>query len=160
VDKLIPALLKARKAIKPAKKGSRNEFDKYNYATQEDWHNAVMPSLLENGLVLSLSTIAVENLESRPTKKGGTEYVVQVRCAARLWHVSGQWIEVQGAGHGQDRADKGIYQAMTGAAKYLYAQLFALPTVEDPEKFHKTGDEGGASAPKASTPDQSVEDLL
>ena len=156
VDKLLPALLKARKEIKPAKKGARNEFDKYNYATQEHWHEAVMPALLANDLLLSISTVEVLNLEVRQTKKGDAKYAVQVTCAARLWHVSGQWVEIMGAGHGEDRADKGVYKAMTGAAKYLYAQLFALPTTDDPEK----DSDGRSAAPKASTPDESVEDLL
>ena len=156
VDKLVPALLAARKAITPAKKGGRNDYDKYAYATHEDWHAAVMPHLLENGLLLSLSTVAVENLPDRTTKKGGTEYVVQVVCAARLWHSSGQWIEVQGPGQGQDRGDKGIYKAITGAAKYIYAQLFALPTTDDPEADTAVGQTEG---PKASQPDQPKKDV-
>lgn len=152
----MPALLKARKDIKPTKKEARNEFDKYNYATQEHWHAAVMPALLANDLLLSISTVGVTNLDVRQTKKGDPKYAVQVTCSARLWHVSGQWIEVMGAGHGEDRGDKGVYKAMTGAAKYLYAQLFALPTTDDPEKdMDRRGD-----TPEASEPDQSAEDLL
>jgi hypothetical protein len=153
----MPALLKARKQLKPAKKGGTNTFDKYNYATLEDWHAAVMPALLDNGLILSLSTVSVENLEPRPTKKGGTEYAAQVVCEARLWHTSGQWLQVTGAGHGQDRADKGLYKAMTGAAKYIYAQMFALPTTDDPEADNTVGQ---TAAPRASTPDSNVEELI
>jgi hypothetical protein len=156
IDKLLPALLAARRAIAPAKKGGHNDFDKYAYATHEDWHAAVMPRLLKNGLLLSVSTVSVENLPDRTTKKGGTEYPVQVLCAARLWHESGQWIEVQGPGQGQDRADKGIYKALTGAAKYLYAQLFALPTTDDPEADTSVGQGEG---PKASTPDKPTADV-
>jgi hypothetical protein len=156
VDKLMPALLAARKAIAPAKKGGRNDFDKYAYATHEDWHAAVMPHLLGNGLLLSLSTVEVDNLPDRTTKKGGTEYTVQVLCAARLWHESGQWIEVHGPGQGQDRADKGIYKALTGAAKYIYAQLFALPTTDDPEGDTSVGETG---PPKASQPDKPNSEL-
>ena len=163
LEQLLPALLAARQTITPAHKGGRNDYDKYSYATLEDWHNAVMPALLENKLVLSISTVAIRNLEPRTTKKGGTEYSVEVECKARLWHTSGQWIEVGGVGHGQDRADKGIYKALTGCAKYLYAQLFALPTTDDPEGDEKVGETAGpASAPpKASDPNTTeVEDLI
>lgn len=160
VDKLLPALLAARKAVAPAKKGGRNEFDRYAYATHEDWHAAVMPHLLKNGLLLMLSTENVETLPERTTKKGGVEYAVEVVCSARLWHVSGQWIEIAGPGQGQDRADKGVYKALTGAAKYVYAQLFALPTTDDPEADTKTGETEGP--PKASEPETKtdLEDLI
>ena len=164
VDKLLPALLAARKEITPVGKGGYNKFDKYAYAKLEDWHSAVMPALLANDLLLTVSTTGVLNLDSRITKNGGTEYLVEVECSARLWHVSGQWIEVHGVGHGQDRADKGVYKALTGCAKYLYAQLFALPTTDDPEGDHTVGQsEGRSEGPKASAPDKSteqIEDLL
>ena len=166
LDKLLPALMKARQTISPTKKGGVNKFDDYAYATLEDWHNAVMPALLENGLMLSFSTISVENLEPRVTKKtkNGKEttsyqYVVQVICEGRLWHTSGQWIEIGGVGQGQDRADKGVYKALTGCAKYLYAQLFALPTTDDPEGDSTVGDTDGS--PRASTPNASkAEDVI
>jgi len=160
VTKLLPALLSARKEITPVNKGGFNKFDKYAYAKLEDWHSAVMPALLTNGLLLTVSTATVTNLEPRQTKKGGTEHAIQVDCAVRLWHVSGQWIEVRGVGHGQDRADKGVYKALTGCAKYLYAQLFALPTTDDPERDEGVGETG---PPRASTPDKKadeMEDLL
>ena len=163
VDKLLPALLLARKAIAPAQKGGRNEYDKYSYAKLEDWHRAVMPALLDNGLVLSISSEDIRNLEPRKTKADKNEYVVEVVCKARLWHISGQWIEVGGVGQGQDRADKAAYKALTGCAKYLYAQMFALPTTDDPEGDETVGGASGASTapPKASKPDTAnLEDLI
>ena len=153
----------ARQAIAPAQKGGRNEYDKYSYAKLEDWHRAVMPALLENGLVLSISSEEIRNLEPRTTKKGSTEHVVEVVCKARLYHTSGQWLEIGGVGQGQDRADKAVYKALTGCAKYLYAQMFALPTTDDPESDETVGGVSGASAapPRASKPDTStLEDLI
>ncbi len=135
-DKILPALLAARKSIKPAGKGGTNQFHRYDYAKEEDWHTAVMPSLLANDLLLSFSVSNVINLDNRLTKKKDTEYAVQVDGVARLMHISGQWIEIAGVGQGQDAADKAAYKAMTGLKKYLYALMFALPTTDDPEKDH------------------------
>lgn len=132
-DVLMPAVLAARRDIKPASKGGENKYDHYSYAKEEDWHAAVMPALLAHDLTLSFSVTEIINLESRKTKNGGTEYVVQVNGTARLTHVSGQWMSVDGVGQGQERSDKAAYQAMTGLKKYLYALLFALPTTDDPE---------------------------
>jgi len=131
---IIPALIKARGAIKPAAKSGKNTFDRYDYATELDWHDAVMPALLTNGLTLSFSICETLNLADRTTKNGGTEHAVEVHGTATLMHESGEWIEVGVSGQGQDRADKAVYKAMTGAKKYGYACLFALPTSDDPER--------------------------
>jgi len=50
---------------------------------------------------------------------------------------------------GQDRGDKAIYQAMTGAKKYGYAMLFSLPTTDDPEQ-PKAADERPVQSPAES----------
>jgi hypothetical protein len=146
IDKLMPALHEARKAITPAGKSGKNTFDGYDYANELDWHNAVQPALAANGLVLVFSTEAISNLPERATKKGGTEHTVQVTGFARVFHTSGQWIEVSGVGQGQDRGDKGCYKAMTGMKKYLYALMFALPTTDDPENASPGGGERAAAA--------------
>lgn len=145
-DKLLPALLSARKAILPAAKSGKNTFDNYDYATELDWHRAVTPALLDNGLILTFTLRDVIQLGDRTTARGGTEHVVRVLGEAKLWHESGQYITVQGAGDGQDRADKGVYKAITGMKKYLYALLFALPTSDDPEADEGVGQ--SASPPK------------
>lgn len=139
IDKLMPALCNARKAIRPAGKSGENKYDKYDYATELDWHAAVVPALLAERIVLSMSCDQVENLPDRTTKNGGTEHCVQVLGSARVTHESGQWLEVNGAGQGQDRADKAVYKATTGLKKYLYALLFALPTTDDPERDESVG---------------------
>lgn len=133
-DKILPALITARKSIHPAGKSAENKFDRYAYANEEDWHKAVMPSLLANGLCMSCAVDEVVRLEDRTTKNDGTQRCVEVRGHARLHHESGQWMEVTGAGEGHDRGDKAIYIAITGMKKYLYAMMFALPTTDDPEK--------------------------
>lgn len=134
LSNLMTALLAARSAIKPAGKSGKNTFDRYDYATELDWHNAVMPALLDNKLAMSFSITSVSNMPDRSTKNGGIEHAVEVQGTVTLMHESGEWLEVGICGQGQDRADKGVYKAMTGAKKYGYACLFSLPTTDDPER--------------------------
>ncbi len=134
IDKLMPAILKARKEIKPAGHSGKNTHDKYTYAKEEDWHGSIMPALLENDFLLTFGVTKVINLEDRKTKAGAVWHAVEVHGTVRLIHTSGQWIEQDCAGQGQDPGDKGLYKAMTGFKKYGYALLFALPTTDDVEK--------------------------
>ncbi len=136
IDKLIPAVLKARKEIKPAGHSGENRHDRYTYAKEEDWHNAIMPALQDNDLFLTFGITKVINLDDRTTKAGAAWHAVEVLGTVRLIHTSGQWIEQDGAGQGQDPGDKGLYKALTGFKKYGYALMFALPTTDDPEKDH------------------------
>ena len=162
LDKIIPALLKARSSMKPAAKSGYNKFDKYAYSMEEDWHNAVMGDLLANDLVLVFSEGEPTNLPERKTASGKSEYPVQVIGTATLFHISGQWIEVGGAGQGQDRADKGLYQATTGMTKDLYALMFALPKSDDPEAVDKpeTTSKPTATPPAKTPPPTPIADKL
>jgi hypothetical protein len=123
-DALMPALLKARVAMKPAFKGKKNDHFRYNYANEEAWHDAVQPHLHENDLLLTFSV----------GEYGRTGSLSMVRGTARVTHAaSGQWLEIDGVGEGEDKADKGAYKAQTGLKKYLYALAFSLPTTDDAE---------------------------
>jgi hypothetical protein len=123
IDLLLPALLKARSFMNPAAKDRENQHFKYNYATEQSWHDAVQPALLDHDLLLTFSVTSSERVGNLTT----------VRGTARVTHSSGQWLEVGGVGEGSDNADKGAYKAMTGFKKYCYALCFALPTTDDVE---------------------------
>jgi hypothetical protein len=143
-DQLLPALLKARMAMKPAFKGKKNDHFKYAYANEEAWHDAVQPQLHEHGLLLTFSIAEYSRAGSLSAVKG----------LARITHVaSGQWMQVSGVGEGEDKADKGAYKAQTGLKKYLYALAFSLPTSDDPEDaIHdkkRAADEIAATMPAA-----------
>jgi len=130
---LMPALLLARASITPASKSGHNGHQHYNYANEQDWHNAIQPALIANKILLVMSVVATTPLEVRQSNKGSSQFAYQVEGTARVIHESGEWLEACGVGHGQDQGDKGIYKAQTGLKKYLYALLFALPTADDPE---------------------------
>jgi hypothetical protein len=151
-ENLMKALISARAQIKPAHKSGRNDFHRYDYANEQDWHDAVWPALIANRLAMSFSLSTVESLPDRKSQKSDKNgkvietisYGVRVTGNVRLMHESGEWIEVTTSGEGQDVADKSVYKAITGAKKYGYALLFALPTTDDPE-----ADEPEAPKPKA-----------
>jgi len=106
ISTLMPALIAARGQIKPAGKSGKNQFDRYDYATELDWHNAVMPALLANKLAMTFSATEVVNLPDRTTKKGGVEHAVEVHGVVRLMHESGEWIEAGVCGQGRTAATK------------------------------------------------------
>ncbi len=122
-DLLFPALLKARSHMNPAAKDKRNEHFRYDYATEQSWHDAIQPALLDHDLLLTFSVESSERFGNLTT----------VRGSARVTHSSGQWLEVYGVGEGSDNTDKAAYKAMTGFKKYMYALAFALPTTDDVE---------------------------
>ena len=138
IDKIVTALVEARKSMGAVEKSGRNEYDRYNYATLLDYIQAT-ENMVKYGLSVIASVDSCEPLGDRPTKKGSIEYAYQVSLTLRVVHVSGQWIECHAFGHGQDRADKGVYQAITGARKYAIASIFSLATSDDPDANQRLG---------------------
>lgn len=133
-SKIAPALAKAQSQFKSVQKGGENTFDRYRYATLEDDVAAVGHVLADHGLCLLSSVEEVLPLEDRKTAKGGTEHAVRVRLSVRVLHESGEWVEATVWGEGQDRADKAVYKAITGARKYGLAAALNLATTDDPEQ--------------------------
>lgn len=139
IENIAPALIAAQAEFSHVAKGARNEFDKYDYATLEDYVNAVKGVLVKHSLALTSSVDAINRLPDRTTKKGGSEHAVEVAGTMRLIHSSGEWIEASFRGEGQDRADKSVYKAITGGRKYGIAALFSLATSDDPESDESVG---------------------
>lgn len=135
---IAPALALAQGEVRAAGKSGDNKFDRYTYSKLEDFLTVSRPILAKHGLSLMFSVCDHFNMPDRPTKKEGIEHCAQVTVVARLTHTSGEWVQVTGVGEGQDRADKSLYKAITGAKKYLLAGLLAIPTTDDPEE----GDHG------------------
>jgi len=134
LEKLAPALIKAQAEFKAVGKSGHNKFDKYDYANLEDYISTVREVLAKYGLALLSSSEDVSTLADRTTKSGGTEHAVIVKLVSRIVHESGEWIETYSVGEGQDRADKSVYKAITGARKYAIAATLNLATTDDPEQ--------------------------
>jgi len=133
IAKLAPALIKAQGAMKAVEKTNSNDFHRYTYADLGDIKRTVDGPLQDNGLALVVSEPEVVAGAPRETKGGKASYPVRVRIVGRLIHESGEWIESEMWGEGQDGEDKAIYKATTGARKYLLTSMFHLATTDDPE---------------------------
>jgi hypothetical protein len=132
-SKIYAALAKAQAAITPAGKSGENKFDNYSYTKLEDYLKVAQKPLADNGLSLTASVTRITRFDVRTTSKGGKEYVTEVQLTGTLTHESGESMTYLMYGEGQDRGDKSIYKAITGARKHLIACVLNIPTTDDPE---------------------------
>lgn len=138
-DKIAKALVDVGDSVRFVGKGGENKYDKYSYAKLDDYVRACAVAMKTARITVLASSPEVVSVEPRTTKNGGTEHVARVRVIMRAVHESGQWAEIESWGEGQDRADKSVYKANTGARKYGYAMLFGLATSDDPEADEGVG---------------------
>lgn len=130
----------------------QNTYDKYKYGKLDDYVLAVRPIFKAHGLALVSSVEHVESLPAREVGAEGkrkSENVARVRLDVLITHVTGQWVQVSSWGEGQDRADKAVYKAITGARKYGIAAALNLATGDDPEAYQDVGGNDGGSRPDA-----------
>lgn len=135
VSNIAEAISRMQKELKPIKKSGVNKFQNYNYSKFEDFVEGTRDALTNNDLFI-ISTVSQEptHLEPRPSGKGGTQYCVEVKVTLRIVHKSGEWMEIDCYGEGQDAGDKAIYKAITGARKYAIQCLLGLSSTDDPEE--------------------------
>ena len=105
-------------------KNGFNNFHKYAYATESDLTESIRPILLESGLAF-FSTVLDQSREGEFTKVKMEFTLADVDTGETLKSV--YW------GEGQDKGDKGLYKAYTGATKYFLMKTFLIPTGDDPE---------------------------
>ena len=127
------ALHAAQSEFVAVPKGGRNTHHGYNYARLEDILGAVSPVLAKHDLSLISGTQEVRVLDGRKSN------AILANLSVRLLHTSGEWIEVDCCGEGQDQTDKSVYKAITGARKYGIACLLNLTTSDDPEATDQDG---------------------
>lgn len=130
---IIAAILSARTQMMEVTKSRKTEFgSSYKYATLEDYLDATIQPLLDNGLAL-ICGVEEMTFAERITANKTVHQVAYAKIKGTLHHISGESLEVIGYGEGQDVGDKSIYKAITGARKYLIAALFNIYTTDDPE---------------------------
>lgn len=108
-------------------KNGRNDFHKYDYATEADYVHALRPLLKKYGLVI------IPSLASQPVFMDG---ITQIMMKFTLVNIDKPEEKVEAIipAQGQDKGDKGVYKALTGAKKYFAALTFMVATGDDPEK--------------------------
>ena len=116
-----------------AKRG-KNDFHKYDYATEADIAAAIRERLASRGIAF-LPRVTGHSVHEKPGDKG---FVVYVNMTFSLLDgESGEVLEFPWLGCGEDKGDKAAYKALTGAVKYFLLKLFLIPTGDDPEKESK-----------------------
>ena len=117
-------LSKVLNEIGKVPKSGWNDFHKYKYVTEADLTEHVRPLLAKHGLSLVFGTKSVIDIEGNRTR---------VECVIHLGYTDGNEIVETIWGEGQDKGEKGIYKAMTGAMKYWLYKTFLVSTGDDPE---------------------------
>lgn len=114
------------------KKTGYNGFSKYHYITESDINEAVLPALLDNGLIL---TTSVESYQETPSSVDSKNRFASVMLVHKIIDTeSGEVLEFKSAGTGADSLDKSIYKAITGSFKYFALKLFLISGDDaDPE---------------------------
>jgi hypothetical protein len=134
------------------KKRGRNDFHKYDYATEADFVHALRPLLDKHRLVV-VPQLSADPVHSAADEKGN----VVSSIIMKFWIVNIDDPKDQACvvvpAQGQDKGDKALYKAMTGAKKYFAALTFMVATGDDPEKpgpDEQTNRRGVKSRPRTS----------
>ena len=105
-------------------KDGKNQHFKYTYTSAEQVYRVIRGPLLSHGLVVIPEATGYETAGDLGT----------VRLRLRIVDCeTGEQIESQWYGEGQDKGDKAIYKAVTGGMKTWLKHLFLLPADDDPE---------------------------
>lgn len=105
-------------------KDGRNDYHKYTYVTEAALADAVRSRLAEQGVMVFTSV-------DRQWSEGSTTFVETSHTFA--CGETGDAFTVRSQGAGQDKGDKGVYKAITGAMKYFLYKNFLISTGDDPE---------------------------
>ena len=126
--KLAKKILAIMAEIGPLKKDKKNDFHKYQYASEELIMGAIRDLCIKHGVGIfpsekSCSTIVV-----------GDSSITQIEMEFLI--VDADSNETKSStffGHGIDKGDKGVYKAGTGAEKYFLMKQFMIAAEDDPE---------------------------
>lgn len=118
-------ILSVMDEVQSVEKDGFNAFHKYKYTSDAAIVSAIRQSLIKNGLVVLPSQIACSQTGDL-TSLTVNYHVVDTE--------SGESFDSAVVGYGQDKGDKGVYKAATGAEKYFLLKTFLIPTDDDPEK--------------------------
>lgn len=135
---LVQKLAEVMGEVERVAKSGRNEFHRYDYATEADIVASVRGGMAARGVMLIPSIEKIEWTERAMSGKAPMKIATLTVKFTFLDGDSEQKIEFFGMGQGEDASDKAIYKAMTGAEKYALLKTFLIPTGDDPEEDRAT----------------------
>jgi hypothetical protein len=115
MDKILPAIAQAMSNVKRITRDNRNEHDKYNFASIDDFLAALNPICAEAGLILHMQETGWEEF-SRKGKFGDT-YWLRFTFEITAYHISGQ---------SMPPVMRSVEVIRSGAQSYGSAQSYAL----------------------------------
>jgi hypothetical protein len=127
---LVRKLAEVMAAVERIPKRGRNDFHKYDYATEADIAATVREELAKRSVMLIPS---ITGEARHPVgDKGSVLTVLEMEMSFHDGE-SGERLDYPWRGYGTDKEDKGGYKAMTGGEKYFLLKTFLMPTGDDPE---------------------------
>ena len=138
---LVWKLAEVMSVVERVPKRGRNDFHKYDYATEADIAQAIRQALAERHILLIPEVTKYLQQELGPNKKGEARDPLTVLDMVFTFRdgETGESLAQPWVGIGQDGGDKGVYKAMTGAEKYFLLKTFLIPTGDDPEHDNGAG---------------------
>lgn len=115
-----------------------NDFHKYHYLREEDLVETLRQEFVSRGIILMPSVRGYTH-DIRLKPDGKTEGILTtVEMTFKFIDSNtGETESFNWAGTGDDKGDKGLYKAYTGAEKYFLMKTFLVPTGDDPERDEK-----------------------
>lgn len=151
---LIRKLAEVMGTVGHVPKSGRNTFHNYDYATEADIVAAVRTGMSERALML-IPNVQKTEWTVVDRAKGGKDRLCTLTVRYTLHDGdSGETLEFDVVGEGQDAGDKATYKAFTGATKYALLKLFLIPTGDDPERDEGHGQRGGHEQQRGGQQDQ------
>ena len=129
---LFGKMAKVLGAVNRIPKNGRNTFHNYDYVTESDLVEELRRLMASNGIAFFVSVDgAPERIDMGDSRNGPLTRVKMLAhfCCSE----TGETFSISFYGDGQDKGDKGIYKAYTGAVKYMLMKTFLVSTGDDPE---------------------------
>lgn len=132
-------------------KDKRNEFHRYNYASEAAIKDHLHEAFVKHGLVMLPPDVESVEDAKKINEKGKEEIITTARIRFGIADVdTGASVHGTLYGRGVDASDKGIYKAITGGLKYFLTTTFLIPTGDNPEEEDEKPDPKAATKPAAT----------
>lgn len=141
--KLFAKLAEVMGEVGRVEKRGRNPHFNYDYVTEADLVEAVRSKLAERGVAL------IPSIEDITERQGGQGIITTAKVTFTFVDgETGAMFRSTWAGQGEDKSDKGLYKAYTGALKYFLMKGFLIATGDDPEADRGYQPSAAAAAPR------------
>jgi hypothetical protein len=142
------AMLNVMKAVQSVEKNKvvGTGTNSYKGVEDKDVKVAIRTAMIENELIIVPVSIEpkmqIERWEEVYNGQSKTKQSIltEVKTKYRIIHSSGESLDIEGYGHGQDSQDKSAGKATTYALKYALLYTFLVPTgdIDDADTVHSS----------------------